>query len=166
MTLWAREDGWEGAAKSFINRVIPKSIACEAFVELVLGGMKNSVKVLRSILLFGGLKIIGQNYGTGQSGHLKKPPEISGLTPRHPDNPWNHSIGRLPCRPLLRDMVILKKCLQGATNADCKFAFLVIMLTDLVPEHRGTAEQLQYRVPVAVIESVVKPLHPDPWFVG
>lgn len=73
MTLWAREDGWEGAAKSFINRVIPKSIACEAFVELVLGGMKNSVKVLRSILLFGGLKIIGQNYGTGQSGHLKKP---------------------------------------------------------------------------------------------
>lgn len=62
MTLWAREDGGERTAKGFINRIIPEGIACEAFVELVLGGVKDCVKVLRSIFLLGGLKIVRQNY--------------------------------------------------------------------------------------------------------
>lgn len=62
MTLWAREDRREGTAKGFINRIIPEGITCEAFVELVLGGVKDCVKVLRSIFLFGGLKIVRQNY--------------------------------------------------------------------------------------------------------
>lgn len=67
MTLWAREDGGEGTAESFVYRVVLQSIACEAFIELVFGGVKNRVKVFSSVFLFGGLKIIRQNYNTSQS---------------------------------------------------------------------------------------------------
>lgn len=67
MALWAREDGGERAAEGFINRIISEGITCEAFVELVLGSVKDRMKVLRSIFLLGCLEIIRQNYNKGQS---------------------------------------------------------------------------------------------------
>lgn len=73
MALWTREDGGERTAEGFINRIISEGIACEAFVELVLGGVKDRMKVLCSIFLLGGLEIIRQNYSKSQSCIYKVP---------------------------------------------------------------------------------------------
>lgn len=157
VALRTREDGGERTTEGFIDRIISEGITCETFVELVLGGVKDRMKVLRSIFLLGGLKIIRQNYNKVSLTSIEFP-ETSGHTSRHPDYSWNHAIGCLPCGPLFRNMMIFKQRLQSTTNAYCKFALFVIMLSYLIPEHRRATKQLQHRVPVAIIESVVKPL--------